>query len=72
MVTAEEGDEAIRLFQDLLQSGKSIDLSMMDLTISDGMGGKEAAAEIHKIDSNALVAISRGYSNDPNVDNFKE
>ena len=44
----------------------------MDLTIPGGMGGKETIREIHKIDSEAKVLVSSGYSNDPVMANFSE
>ena len=44
----------------------------MDLTIPGGMGGKEAIKEIHKIDPEAKVIVSSGYSNDPVMTDFGE
>jgi DNA-binding NarL/FixJ family response regulator len=37
----------------------------MDLTIPDGMGGKEAIQEILAINPKAKVVVSSGYSDDP-------
>jgi len=37
----------------------------MDLTIPDGMGGKEAIQEIPAINPKAKVVVSSGYSDDP-------
>ena len=44
----------------------------MDLTIPGGMGGEEAAQKLLKIDSNAKIIVSSGYSNDPIMANFQE
>jgi len=44
----------------------------MDLTIHGGMGGKEAAARILEIDTNAVLIVSSGYSNDPVIANFRQ
>ena len=44
----------------------------MDLTIPGGMGGKEAVAEILKLNSGAKVVVSSGYSNDPVMANHSE
>jgi len=44
----------------------------MDLTIPGGMGGKEAAAEILKIDPSARLIAASGYSNDTVLANYTE
>ena len=43
----------------------------MDLTIPGGMGGKETVIEIFKIDPEAKVIVSSGYSNDPVMSDYK-
>ena len=40
-------------------------LIIMDLTVSGGMGGKEAITEILQIDPDVKAIVSSGYSNDP-------
>ncbi len=72
VVSAENGDEAVRLFQELQHTPDPIDLIIMDLTIPGGMGGKEAAQKILKIDPDAKIIVSSGYSNDPVLANFRE
>lgn len=42
----------------------------MDLTIPNGMGGKEAIIEVLKIDLKAKVIVSSGYSNDPVMSDY--
>ena len=44
----------------------------MDLTIPNGMGGKEAIVEMLKLDPNAKVIVSSGYSNDPVMGDFRK
>ena len=44
----------------------------MDLTIPGGMGGKDAVQEILKINPDAKIIVSSGYSNDPIMANFKD
>ncbi|MFH2046267.1 MAG: response regulator [Pseudomonadota bacterium] len=72
VVLAQNGEEAIHLFNKAFDSAAPIDLMIMDLTIPKGMGGKEAVHEILKIDPNAKVIISSGYSQDPAIINFKD
>jgi len=72
VVSAEDGEKAIQLYQEATENGRPIDLIIMDLTIPGGMGGKEAIKEIHKIDPEAKVIVSSGYSNDSVMANFGE
>ncbi len=69
---AADGKEALQLYQESKDSGRLFDLVILDLTIPGGMGGKEAIKEILKIDSNAKVIVSSGYSNDPVMANFRD
>jgi len=69
---SENGNEAIRLYQEAINTNNTFDLVIMDLTIPGGMGGKEAVQEILNIDPNAKVIVSSGYSNDPIMANFKD
>jgi len=55
-----------------MDSGTPVDLTIMDLTIPGGMGGKEAVRKILAINSEAKVIVSSGYSNDPVMANFKD
>ena len=72
VVVAEDGDKAVRLYQEAMEAGAPIDLIIMDLTIPGGMGGKDIVKEIHKIDPEAKVIVSSGYSNDPVMANFSK
>ncbi len=72
VVSVEDGEKAIQLYQEATENGRPIDLIIMDLTIPGGMGGKEAIKEIHKIDPEAKVIVSSGYSNDSVMANFGE
>lgn len=69
VVLAADGEEAISIYGD---TGKNIDIVIMDLTIPGGMGGKDAVQELLKIDPMAKVIVSSGYSNDPIMANFRE
>ena len=44
----------------------------MDLTIPGGMGGKEGIGEFKRIDPDARVIVSSGYSGDPVMSEFRE
>ena len=59
------GEEAIEHYRNARANGKSFDAVIMDLTIPDGMGGKEAIQRLLEIDPQARGIVSSGYSNDP-------
>ncbi|MBN2809305.1 MAG: transporter substrate-binding domain-containing protein [Deltaproteobacteria bacterium] len=65
VLSAADGDEAIALYREAMATGAPIDLLIMDLTVPGGMGGKDAVQEILKINPQAKVIVSSGYSNDP-------
>jgi CheY-like chemotaxis protein len=72
VVLAVDGEEAIKLYREAMESPKPVRLVIMDLTIPGGMGGKDAVREIHKLDPDARVVVTSGYSNDPILANFKD
>lgn len=69
---AEDGEEALRRYRERQESQQPFDLVIMDLTIPGGMGGKEAVGHLRKIDPEALVIVSSGYSRDPVMANFRD
>lgn len=72
VLTVDKGEDAIRIFKELQKSDTPLELIIMDLTIPGGMGGKEAAEEILKLDPEARIIVSSGYSNDPVLADFRE
>ncbi len=65
VVLSANGEEAIKLYQESMTSGKCFDLVIMDLTIPGGMGGEDAVRGILDLNPKAKVIVSSGYSNDP-------
>lgn len=65
IVTAERGEEAISLYKKALQDGEPFDLVIFDLTIREGLGGKEALRRIKSIDPDVCAIVASGYSDDP-------
>ena len=66
-----EGIEALELYKVRLKTDP-FDLIIMDLTIPGGMGGKEAIAELRKMDKKIKVIVASGYSNDSVMADYKE
>jgi CheY-like chemotaxis protein len=71
VVTVSDGAEAIRVYQQALQSGQKFDAVIMDLTIPGGIGGREAIRQLREIDPEVIGIVSSGYSNDPVLADFK-
>ncbi len=68
---APDGDEAVKLYQEAMAKQERYDIVIMDLTIPGGMGGKEAIAQLLKIDPKVRAIVSSGYSNDPVMANYQ-
>jgi len=64
------GEEAVNMYRTACAKNIPFDLVIMDLTIPGGMGGKDAVAEIRKIDPACKAIVSSGYSNDPVISNY--
>ena len=56
--TAQEGAEAIALFESANACGHGFDAIVLDLTISGGMGGLETAARLKEFDSSVKLIVS--------------
>jgi len=67
-----DGGNALSQYKDAMNTGKNIDLVIMDLTIPSGIGGKEAIKLIQKIDPEVKVLVSSGYCNDPVMANYND
>jgi PAS domain S-box-containing protein len=72
VVLAENGHEAIELYNDYSKANRFIDIIIMDLTIPGEMGGKDAVREILKINQDAKVVVASGYSNDPVMAHYQD
>ncbi len=68
---ASNGLEAIEQYQEAARDGRPYDAVIADLTVPDGMGGKELIKELQTIDPAVRAIISSGYSNDPVLRDFK-
>ena len=55
-----------------MKGKRPFDVVIMDLTIPGGMGGKEGIRELKRIDPDARVIVSSGYSEDPVMSEFRQ
>nr|MBP6508791.1 PAS domain S-box protein [Opitutaceae bacterium] len=70
-VTAADGDEAVRLFQQARDEGRPFNVVVMDLTVPGGVGGLQAMKAMQAIDPQVRAIVSSGYSSDPVLANFR-
>lgn len=64
-VHAADGVEAVELYRQRFLAGTPFTAVIMDLSIPKGVGGAEAVKEVLKIDPQAKVIVSSGYTHDP-------
>ncbi len=67
-----DGKEALRLYKAARKENTPFHAVILDLTVPGGMGGKETAAQLLRIDPGAVLIVSSGYSNDPVIANYRE
>lgn len=67
---ARDGAQAVELYKKAMRSDP-FNVVIMDLTIREGMGGKEAVGKLLEIDPEARVIVSSGYSTDTVMANYK-
>jgi PAS domain S-box-containing protein len=70
--TVADGIEAIDMYQRARKQGTPFDVVIMDLTIPNGMGGKETIRQLRQLDPDVLAIVSSGYSNDPVMAEFRD
>jgi PAS domain S-box-containing protein len=68
---AANADDAMALFRQALQRGVPYDAVLLDLTIPDGIGGKEVVQKMRAIDPAVKAVAVSGYSTDPVFDEFQ-
>ncbi|MRR05435.1 MAG: PAS domain S-box protein [Deltaproteobacteria bacterium] len=65
-----DGEEAVSLYTQALQSNQPFAAVLMDLTIPGGMGGGEAMRILLGINPKVKGIVSSGYSNDPILSDY--
>jgi len=69
---AADGAEALRMHAEAKERGRPFGAILMDLSVVEGMGGKEAIARLRAGDQDTPVVVSSGYSNDPVIENYRQ
>ncbi len=68
--TARDGTEAVSFYLAAMEAGNRFDAVLLDLTVSGGMGGMEAAVRLKQLDPSARLIGSSGYSDAPVMSDF--
>ena len=69
--SAENGDDAIKKFNQAKEAGSPFDIVILDLTVKGGMGGDWAVGKLRKIDPHIKAIVSSGYSDDPVISDYR-
>ena len=67
---AREGASAIDLYKNEKAAGAPFDVVILDLSVPEGMGGKETVRLLKVFDPEVKAIVSTGYANDPAVLDF--
>jgi len=69
---AGDGIETLEAYRLAMDQERPFDAVLMDLTITGGMGGREAIGRLLEIDPEARVLVCSGFSNDPVMANHRD
>jgi CheY-like chemotaxis protein len=69
---ARDGVAALNLYKQEKEAGVPFDLVILDLSVPEGLGGKDAIALLKAYDPSVKAVVSSGYSHDPAVQDFHE
>jgi signal transduction histidine kinase/CheY-like chemotaxis protein len=69
---ANNGEEALALYQAAFDQGRPFDAVILDLTIRGGMGGRETMRRLLQLDPGVKAIVSSGYSEDPVMTDYRQ
>ncbi len=69
---ARDGAEAIELHTKARLAGRPFDAVVLDLTVSEGMGGEECVRRLRALDPGLKAIVCSGYSGGPALAEFRE
>jgi PAS domain S-box-containing protein len=67
-----EGLAAVRRYERALAKGQPFDAVILDLTVSNGIGGLETMKLLNELDPGVTAIVTSGYALDPVMTNFRE
>ena len=72
VVAAADGNEALRFYIEAAESGSRFDAVILDLSVHEGMGGREAAEKLVEYDPDVVALVSSGFVGDTVLQNYRE
>ena len=69
---ARDGAAALDLYKREKEAGVPFDLVILDLSVPEGLGGKDAIVLLKAYDPAVKAIVSSGYSSDPVVQDFAQ
>ena len=72
VMTAIDGEEAVRLYIEAAESGSGFDAVILDLSVHTGMGGRDAIAKLIEYDPDVIALVSSGFVGDPVLQNYSD
>jgi CheY-like chemotaxis protein/anti-sigma regulatory factor (Ser/Thr protein kinase) len=69
---ASDGNEAVERYRERLEEGCPFDAVILDLTIPGGKGGEETVRDLLRLDPDARVIVSSGYSTDAVLADYRD
>lgn len=72
VLTAESGEEAVRIFDAERTAGRTVDLAILDITVPGGMGGRETLRRLREREPQLSALVSSGYAQDEVMARFKD
>ena len=69
---ARDGSAAVELYKREKEAGVPFDIVILDLSVPEGMGGKETMQKLREFDPSVKAIVSSGFANDPAVTNYTE
>jgi len=70
VMTAKDGQTAVDLYKKEKAAGSPFDVVILDLSVPNGLGGKETIELLRSVDPEVKAVVSSGYTNDPVVQYF--
>jgi CheY-like chemotaxis protein len=71
-VCTSNGREALEQYREAQSKGEPFLITIMDLTIPGGMGGRETVKKLREFDPDAKVIVFSGYTTDAIITNYKD
>jgi CheY-like chemotaxis protein len=72
VTAAVDGEDAVRLYVEAAENGLPFDAVILDLSVQNGMGGREAVEKLVEYDPEVVALVSSGFVGDPVLQNYRD